>query len=91
MKKFNPKFLRQKPIDNYIADFYCSKCKLIIELDGEQHFTQDGIDYDKARANILNKYHLKVIRFTNGDINNKFADTCEYIMNTINKELKNET
>ncbi|MGD1118473.1 MAG: DUF559 domain-containing protein, partial [Dehalococcoidales bacterium] len=42
-------FYRQKPIGGYIVDFYCPKAKLVIEVDGGQHFTAEGVEYDKAR------------------------------------------
>jgi very-short-patch-repair endonuclease len=60
--------LRQRPIDNYIVDFYCPKYKLIIEIDGDNHFTEEGKVYDQERTATLEKYGLKVIRFQNHDV-----------------------
>ena len=80
------RFLRQKPIDNYIVDFYCPKKKLVIEIDGSQHYTKEGIEYDRTRTNILNQYKISVIRFTNSQIRNNFIEVCEhidYILNTM--------
>ena len=56
---------RQKAIDNFIADFYCHKARLIIEIDGSQHFSDEGLQKDEFRTEVLEGYDLKVVRFTN--------------------------
>ena len=61
-------FYRQKPIGNYIADFYCSKAKLIIEVDGSQHYEEKGIEKDEVRDKYFESLGLKVLRFTNIDV-----------------------
>jgi len=61
------KFRRQHSIGGYIADFYCPSKKLIIEIDGSQHFT--NIEYDEIRSKYFNGLGIKVLRFTNGEIN----------------------
>ncbi|MBQ7381149.1 MAG: endonuclease domain-containing protein [Clostridia bacterium] len=76
---YKPRFQRQKTIDNFIADFYCHKAKLVIEIDGSQHYTEEGIQKDEFRTEILEGYDLKVIRFTNWQINTRFKDACDYI------------
>ncbi|MFI3206939.1 MAG: endonuclease domain-containing protein [Clostridia bacterium] len=73
------KFYKQRIIDNYIADFYCASAKLVIELDGSQHYTQKGQKNDEIRTIALNKHNLKVIRFSNLDIDRNFRGVCEYI------------
>ena len=73
------KFYRQRPIDKYIADFYCSKAKLVIELDGSQHYTEEGLEYDSIRTEILELYGLKVIRFRNYEIEHDFDAVCKKI------------
>lgn len=50
------RFLRQKPLDNYIADFYCAELLLVIEIDGESHLSEDAKDYDEYRTKVLNAY-----------------------------------
>ncbi|MFA6096951.1 MAG: endonuclease domain-containing protein [Candidatus Paceibacterota bacterium] len=60
------KFLRQKPLLNYIVDFYCAKLLLAIEIDGDSHAEQE--DYDKTRTQKLSEYGIAVIRFTNKEI-----------------------
>ena len=73
------RFQRQKAIDHFIADFYCHKAKLIIEIDGSQHDTEDGAKKDELRTEILSGYDLRVIRFTNRQIDTNFRGVCEYI------------
>ena len=79
LKNHPKRILRQKIIESYIVDFYCPKKKLVIELDGNQHYTIDGIEYDKIRTNVLEAYNLNVIRFTNSEIRYKFKEVCEYL------------
>ena len=57
------RFQRQKPIGNYIADFYCHKAKLVVEIDGWRHFTEDGLDYDEKRTAYFESLGLKVVRY----------------------------
>jgi len=64
----NYKFLRQKPILNYILDFYCSKLLLGIEIDGESHNEQ--MSYDKQRSKSINKIGIKIIRYSNYEVMN---------------------
>jgi len=73
------RFRRQEIIGSYIADFYCAQAKLIIEIDGSQHFSEDAISYDEARTAFFNQQNLRVIRFTNEDINQRFPNVCETI------------
>jgi very-short-patch-repair endonuclease len=76
---YKPRFLRQRPIDNYIADFYCSQLKLVIEIDGDSHFSDEGLEYDQARTHILEGYGLKVMRFTNKEVLENFDGVCAAI------------
>jgi very-short-patch-repair endonuclease len=69
-------FHRQKIIDHYIADFYCSKALLVIEIDGDTHFNDNSMEYDANRTAILESYGLHVIRFTNEEIYNHFEEAC---------------
>ena len=73
------RFQRQKTIDNFIVDFYCHTCKLVIEIDGSQHFTEDGMAYDRERTAVLNSLGLQVVRISNFDIDRKFDDVCRMI------------
>ena len=88
LKNYSHKFYRQRVIDNFVADFYCSKAKLIIEIDGSQHYTVDGQEYDNMRTEILEKYGLKVIRFTNRDIDENIVNVCQMIDEEVRKRIK---
>lgn len=85
LRNYKPRFQRQKVIDNFIADFYCSKAKLIVEVDGNQHTTEDGLVYDQERTTILNAYELAVIRFINVDVINNFRTVCMQIDEEVKK------
>ena len=79
LRNYEIKFQRQRTIDNFIADFYCKKANLIIEIDGNQHYSEEGIQKDTFRTEKLKQYGLTVIRFTNKQIDEYFYDVCEYI------------
>lgn len=89
LRYYPVKIYRQRPIDNYIADFYCSKAKLVIEIDGAQHYTEKGIEYDSIRTDILNLYGLTVIRFTNSEIDLNFKKVCSIIDKAIISKINN--
>ena len=61
-------FNRQKPIGNYIVDFYCLPAKLVIEVDGGQHYSVDGKQKDRARDDYMAQHGLRVLRFSDRDI-----------------------
>ena len=73
------RFLRQRPIDNFIVDFYCAALKLVIEIDGDSHFTTEAKEYEEARTKVLEGYGLKVIRFTNDEVMNNLEGVCQQI------------
>ena len=72
-------FNRQMIIMNYIADFYCAKARLVIELDGSQHYSEEGASRDAAREEALNSIDMEVLRFSNLDIDNSFEGVCDVI------------
>ena len=78
-------FNRQKPIDRYIVDFYSASAKLVIELDGMQHYEVDAVEYDFERTKILESLGLKVIRFDNALV---FSE-LDNVMSVIHDEVKN--
>jgi len=82
LKKSKYKFYRQRPIDHFIVDFYCSKLNLVIEVDGGIHYTQK--EYDQMRTEFLNLYGLNVIRFENNEILHNFDNVCKKIEKYIN-------
>ncbi|MGL4882707.1 MAG: endonuclease domain-containing protein [Waterburya sp.] len=75
-RTFPLRILRQKPIDNFIVDFYCAKLKLVIEVDGDSHFSPEARVKDEERTNILQGYGLQVIRFTNDEVLGNFEAVC---------------
>ena len=76
-------FNRQMIIMNYIADFYCAKAHLVIELDGSQHYDDENIARDAKREEALRKLNLEILRFSNLDIDRNFPGVCEQINQTI--------
>ena len=87
LRMYPVRFLRQKVIENYIADFYCSKAKLVIELDGSQHYEEHMLIKDKIRTERIEKYNLTVIRIPNIYVTRKFREVCEYIDDEVNKRI----
>ena len=81
------RFSRQKVLGKYIADFYSAKAKLVIELDGSQHYKNDNMQKDTERTDFLKKYGLTVIRIPNNEINENFQGVCEYIDSAVKKSL----
>ena len=85
LRSYPVRFLRQKVIDNYVVDFYCHKARLIIEIDGSQHYESQGLLKDKIRTEKIENRNLYVIRIPNNEINNNFQGVCEYIDSIVNK------
>lgn len=85
LNRYPVRFRRQVTIDRFIVDFYCAEAKLVIEIDGSQHYEEAGMIYDAERTAILNSYGLQVIRFSNRDINCEFTAVCQEIHNTVKK------
>ncbi len=80
LKDYPVRFQRQKAISDYIADFYCHEAKLVIELDGGQHYaSEQAVQSDNERSKILEDMGLNVIRFTNIQIDKNFSDVCAAI------------
>ena len=86
LRSYPIRFLRQKVIDNYIVDFYCHEARLIIELDGSQHYTDTGMAKDRIRTEKIAHRDLTVIRIPNNEINRNFKGVCEYIHTFINNQ-----
>ena len=87
LRTYPVRFQRQKTIDGFIVDFYCHKARLIIELDGSQHYTEEGLVYDEERTQVLNKYNLEVLRFSNLDVDRNFDGVCAMIDETIKERI----
>ena len=85
LKAYEVRFQKQRPIGNYIVDFYCAKAKLIVELDGGGHYNPESSREDLARTEQLEAVGMKVIRFCNMDIDQNFEGVCT----VIDREVKN--
>ncbi len=80
-------FRRQKQFGRYIVDFYCSSAKLVVELDGSQHFTDEEMKKDRERTAYLKNLGLAVIRIPNNEIDQNFDGTCEWIDMKVKERL----
>ena len=89
LRSYPVKIYKQRIIDNFIADFYCHSARLVIELDGSQHYTAQGKEDDEARAEILEKYGIQVLRFSNKDVDDNFEGVCRMIDKVINERIEN--
>ena len=80
---------KQRVIGNYIVDFYCDAAKLVIELDGSQHFEEKGISYDTERTKYLEGLGLAVLRIPNNEGFGNFEGVCMFIHRMIQRRIKN--
>lgn len=90
LRIYDVKFYRQRVIDNYVVDFYCSKAKLVIELDGSQHYEPEAQARDANRTADLERYGLTVLRIPNSEVNRNFCGVCEYIDAVVKNALNVE-
>ncbi len=81
----NYQFFRQKPIGKYVVDFYCKEARLVIEVDGGQHYEDINIVEDKKRDEFLKNLGMRVLRFTNLDILKNINNVVNGIYEEINK------
>ena len=81
------RFSRQKVLGRYIADFYCAQAKLVVELDGSQHFEEIRIEKDTERTNYLEAYGITVVRIPNNQVDRNFSGVCEYIDGLVKQSL----
>jgi len=79
LQKYPVKIYKQRIIDRFIVDFYCASAKLVIEIDGSQHYDEQALKYDAERTAVLEQYGLKVVRYTNREIDREFPAVCEQI------------
>ena len=91
LKDFEPRVRRQRPIGGFIADFYCAACKVVIEVDGDSHFTQGGLEYDAQRTAFLEGLGLKVLRFSNADVLDNLRGVMARIAEVLQSKVQNQT
>ena len=87
LRDYPVKFIRQKILGKYIVDFYCAKANIVIELDGSQHYEDEGIENDKKRTMYLEQYGISVIRISNLDVLKNFEGVCMYIDKKVRQSL----
>lgn len=81
---------RQKVIGEYIVDFYISEARIVIELDGSQHYSKEGEQSDRKRDDYLRRIGIKVLRYTNRQIHEEFDDVCNDIERKIEDSIKDK-
>ncbi len=79
-------FFRQRIFGNYIVDFYCPRDKIVIEIDGGQHYTDEGKEKDRVRDNFLKNLGLTVLRFSDREV----FENLEGVLETIFRSLKSD-
>ena len=87
LRTHSVRFSRQKVLGKYIADFYSAEAKLIIELDGSQHYEEINVEKDTDRTAFLEGYGLTVIRIPNNEVMRNFRGVCAYIDAAVRQSL----
>ena len=87
LKTYPVHFYRQRPIDRYIVDFYCSEAGIVIELDGDQHGEEAAVQYDTIRSETLQKHGLEILRYANRDVTASFEGVCMSIHRAVKERL----
>ena len=91
LRTFPVRFCRQKVLGKYIADFYCASAKIVIELDGSGHYTEEGKESDAIRTAFLEGYGIRVIRIPNKKIHRKFNWVCRYIEEEVMRSINSNS
>ncbi len=87
LRSYPVRFSRQKVLGKYIVDFYSAEAKLVIELNGAQHFEKENMARDAERTAFLEGYGLRVLRIPNNEVNRNFTGVCEYIDDACEQSL----
>ena len=87
LKTYPVQFKRQYSLGNYIVDFYCYRAKLIVELDGSQHYEEKTAQYDAKRTAFLQEQGFLVLRFSTADVMARFRGVCELIDRTVKQRM----
>ena len=91
LREYPVKFTRQKVLGYYVADYYCPQVKLVVEIDGSSHLSDEAQEYDKNRTEFIEKYGITVIRFFNGEITANFEMVCHDIDAVVQKLITDTT
>ena len=87
LRSYPVKIYKQRIIESFVVDFYCAEARLVIELDGLQHYTEQGKEDDEQRTAILEQYGVQVLRFTNLDVDRHLDAVCAQIDSTIERRV----
>ena len=87
LKAYPVQFKRQVPFENYITDFYCFQAKLVVELDGSQHYEPEEMEKDLLRTRFLEDCGLTVLRIPNNAVSQSFSGVCEAIDLAVRESL----
>ena len=91
LRTASPQWNRQRIIGDYIVDFFCRRARLVVELDGKQHYDRNGlIEYDTVRTAFLEALGLRVIRVRNEELDQSFSDVCRKIQAAAEQRLQEE-
>jgi very-short-patch-repair endonuclease len=90
LRQYPVKIYKQRIIERFVVDFYCASAKLVIEIDGSQHYEAQGKAYDRERSAILESYGLKVVRYSNTAIKQNFQAVCKDIDRIIRERRENQ-
>lgn len=90
LRNYPIKIYKQRIIGSFIVDFYCHRAKLVIEIDGSQHYEENGIAYDEERSAYLQSLGLKMVRYSNREITWNFKKVCEQIDGLIREKRTRE-
>ena len=91
LRSYPVRFSRQKVLGKYIADFYSAEAKLVVELDGSQHYDEANMEDDAARTAFLKGYGLAVVRIPNNELSRNFCGVCEYIDAAVKQSLSQKS
>ena len=86
--RFKYRIHRQKVIGHYVVDFYCHRAKLVIEIDGGQHYQDERLKKDDVRTKYLEQQALLVLRFTNWEVDHQFAQVCQQIEEVVEQRME---
>ena len=90
LRQYPVRFARQKVLGQYIADFYCAEAKLVVELDGSQHYDPSKQENDRKRTEYLSGYDILVLRIPNNEVMHNFSGVCQFIDYHVNQRLCNK-
>ena len=89
LRSYPVKIYKQRIVGSFIVDFYCASARLVIEVDGSQHYEAMGQHIDKERDAYLKELGIRVLRYSNADVNTRFRCVCEDILNAIDEQSAN--